>query len=137
MDWLTIGLSVIVIVYLVLISRKSLKIIIPSKTATDIIKLDGIVSSISEEKKKAIDGSLVTLKMPIYECVLDGKKQHIYSMNYFSKIDVGDEVTICYSEEKGVLWAEKDIPLLRRKMIIQIVMSMCLVIVMIAETIIL
>jgi hypothetical protein len=78
------------------------------------IKVEGSVVELIDEKKKAIDGEMVSLCYPRYATIGDKELSYV-SFVKRRQTELGQAVTLCYEERTGLIWAQGDLELLKGK----------------------
>ena len=89
--------------------------------------VDGIISAKTEEENKAFQGEMVNVCYPKYEYEKNGEKKSCQSTVRYCNASIGQPVKIGYCERTEEAWAIKDIPLMKKNLIIRIaVILFCL-----------
>lgn|GEM_PF-6119927 len=83
----------------------------------DFVRFDGDVIEILEERKRAVHGKMIAVGYPHYKALYNGEELSYTSM--VSRVDyiVGEKYELCYEPRTGVLWADGDLLLMKRKIV--------------------
>jgi len=86
----------------------------------DIKIVDGEIVSLSTEVKKAYRGEMVSVSVPVYSFEIDGIVHKQSSVVQRANIAVGESVKVAFCERTGEAWAIKDLPLMKKNLIIRV-----------------
>jgi len=100
----------------------------------EFVECDGIISELTEEKKKAVRGELVSISYPYYRAVYEDKELVYHSVVRRINVCVGQSIDLLFNERTGLLWAKGDLPLLK-KQIIKRFLTICTIVAVLAMTI--
>jgi len=88
--------------------------------AGDIKIVDGKIVSLLEEEKKAYRGEMVSVSVPVYSFEIGGIVHKQSSVVQRVNIAVGESVTVAFCERTGEAWVIKDLPLMKKNLIIRV-----------------
>jgi len=95
-----------------------------------IVEIKGKVKILYEEKKKALNGRVVTISNPLYTGFYNERELNYVSVVKRIESNIGDEVVLKYDEAKELLWAEGDLQLLKRQILIRFLVFFVLTVVL-------
>jgi len=138
MDYFTIILGAVVILYLLAYSCKSFMFLAECKRAElsgNVKECDGEIADKIDEKRKAIGGEMVSICYPKYKASVGGGELYYQSNVRRRDVKVGQAATMCYDENKGIVWPKDDIPLIKKQVLIRLVIVGALVLVFVLENV--
>jgi len=122
MTTLSYILGGIVLVYTIVYGVKKLVPIVRySRYAQDgeLRMIDGCVFEKNAEENKAWRGAMVNICMPKYEYECGGEKRYCQSTVRYQNVSIGQQVVIDYCERTGEAWATRDIPLMKKNLLVK------------------
>lgn len=87
----------------------------------EIITTDGNIFEKVAEENKAFQGAMVNLCLPKFEYEISGKKRYCQGTVRYRNASIGQSVKIGYCERTGEAWAIKDIPLMKKDLLIRVI----------------
>lgn len=98
---------------------------------------EGHIFEKNVEENKAFQGSMVNICLPKFEYVVGGKKRYYQSTVRYQNASIGQTAEIGFCERTGEAWVIKDIPLMKKDLLIRVTTILALLIVLILTEIML
>lgn len=136
---LSILLGGFLLIYTVGYTYNRIKILNNYKKAKELNELrniEGYVCEKVEEVKKTVQGITVNIALPKYCYMIGDKKCYYQSSVKFQDLVIGEAVEMEYCERTGEVWVTKEIPLIKRNLMIRVPMILFLIaLLIITETV--
>jgi hypothetical protein len=94
----------------------------------DYVKIDGKITKLHDESKKALQGELVTVSYPEYTASYDEQEINYISVVRRLNSKVGDEALLYRNNETGFTWAKDDMRILKKNILLRLFMIFGLVV---------
>lgn len=98
---------------------------------------EGHIFEKNAEENKAFQGAMVNICLPKFEYVVGGKKRYYQSTVRYHNASIGQTAEIGFCERTGEAWVIKDIPLMKKDLLIRVTTILALLIVLILTEIML
>jgi len=98
---------------------------------------EGHIFEKKAEENKAFQGAMVNICLPKFEYVVGGKKRYYQSTVRYHNASIGQTAEIGFCERTGEAWVIKDIPLMKKDLLIRVTTILALLIVLILTEIML
>jgi len=92
------------------------------KRQGDYIILDGTITHLHDEKKKAIKGKLEDVSYPQYSTSVNGLDLIYTSVVKHLNKKIGDTAELKYNSKTGLIWIDKDLKMLKSVIVMRILM---------------
>lgn len=140
MTVISLVLGGIVFTYTVVYAIKRLTPIIHFSRCRDSGEMqttEGHIFEKNAEENKAFQGAMVNICLPKFEYVVGGKKRYYQSTVRYHNASIGQTAEIGFCERTGEAWVIKDIPLMKKDLLIRVTTILALLIVLILTEIML
>jgi len=131
MNYLNLILGGVVFIYVGAYCLKSFlfyRRCVAHERSGEYVERDGIVSVLHEEKKKAVQGVLVSVSYPGYNSE-GGKAGELKYTSVVKRlnVNVGDKILLFHNKASGLIWADGDLILLKKQMFTRLLIMLGLV----------